>query len=138
MSACLPGGRNVLDGFRNKIGSPDDIVIFLADVVRSSLVFSADLIGSLLSCLAIEDISCRCGAKFSLRPTDALGSCVSSEPGKSCGIDPVHPPSHNERHSPSCPTVGANRRTSSHDLTHSMSAIRDRQAATLRVVQVCF
>ena len=50
--------------------------------------------------------------------------------GKSPGTGPVHPPSQNAFHSPSCPISGENRRRPSAVRSHSASATLDRVAAT--------
>jgi hypothetical protein len=74
------------------------------------------------------------------RPVSTVSVSVSglSMSGRSGGTAPVHPASHRARHSPSIPTVGENFLTPSHVRSHSASAIRLRQAATLYVAAVCF
>lgn len=63
--------------------------------------------------------------------------CASSRTRSGGGTGPLQPPSHKARHCPNGPTVGENRRTPSHTLSHSASARRERQAATLNVVVMC-
>jgi hypothetical protein len=58
------------------------------------------------------------------------GSGFWSTSGKSPGTGPVHPPSQNAFHSPSCPMSGQNRRRPSAVRSHSASATLDRVAAT--------
>jgi hypothetical protein len=65
-----------------------------------------------------------------------LGGAVSAA-GRSGGGLPVHPASQNDFHSPSRPIEGANRLTPSQYRSHSASATRARQAATLQVVDIC-